>query len=175
MKYNRITISGQICTGKTTLYKALEKKLSWKTYSAGQLFREYAKEHNLDIERGEEQNQQLTKKIDYQIRERLKKEKQIIVEGWMAGIMADDFPNVLKILLICHSEERVKRFASREEVNHSEASKRVVSRDTSWLREIENIYKRKDIFNPAHYDLVIDTTELSPEQILNKVLEKLED
>ena len=50
MKYSKITISGKICTGKTTLLKRLQKKLNWTTFMTGQLFRDYVKNHKLNLE-----------------------------------------------------------------------------------------------------------------------------
>ena len=169
--HDKITISGQICTGKTTLYKALEQSLGWQTFSTGQFFRDYAKKHNLDLEAGEEQNEDITKKIDYQVRELLKTKSQIIVEGWLAGIMAKDIAGVLKILLVCDAKKRQQRFGKREQVSHKEAASRVKERDNSWLAEIKKIYNRADIFDPRHYDLIIDTTDQKPEAILQQVLD----
>ena len=170
VNYTKVTISGQICTGKTTLFKALGKTLGWQTFSTGQFFRDYAAKHDLDIESAEEQNEEVTKKIDNQVRELLKTKDNIIVEGWLAGIMAHSIPKVLKVLLICQNSVRAKRFSNREEIVIKEAKDRVKERDTSWLEEINKIYQRTDVFESSHYDLVIDTSVLTPTQVLNKVL-----
>jgi len=172
-KYTRITVSGQICTGKTTLYRSLGEKLEWETFSTGQFFRDYAKKHALSLEGAEEQSESITKKIDYRVRDLLKTKEHIIVEGWMAGIMANSYPGILKVLLVCPEKQRVERFAEREKVSVKEAAMRVKERDTSWLAEIAKIYERSDIFDPHHYDLVINTANLTPKQILNRVLGKL--
>lgn len=170
MAYDKITISGQICTGKTTLYKALGQKLGWETFSTGAFFRDYAAKHNLDLESGEEQNEKITKKIDYQVRDLLKTRKNIVVEGWLSGIMAEGIIGVLKILLVCDAKKRQQRFGQREQVSHKEAASRVKERDTSWLAEIKKIYNRADVFDPKHYDLIIDTTDQEPEAIQEQVL-----
>ena len=79
MNYQNITISGKICTGKTTLRNLLSKKLGWQTFSTGELFRQYVQKNNLSLEQAEEQNDKLTKKIDGQVKELLRtKKKQII-------------------------------------------------------------------------------------------------
>lgn len=88
--YNTITISGKICTGKSTLFTMLAQTLQWETISSSQYFRQYAREHALDINKAEEQSNELTKKIDYMVRDRLKTGKHIIAEGWMAGVMAEE-------------------------------------------------------------------------------------
>jgi len=169
-KYTKITVSGQIATGKTTLYKALGAKLGWPTFSTGQFFREYAAKHQLSIESAAEQNATITKKIDYQVREMLKGKGNMVVEGWMAGVMAESTPGVLRVLLTCQNPVRYRRFADREQTTLEEAKKRVTERDTSWLAEIAKIYQRNDIFDLKHYDLVIDTTALLPVEIQAQVL-----
>ena len=98
MVYDKVTISGQICTGKTTLYQALGKRLDWPTFSTGQFFRDYAAKHQFDLEAAEEQSAKITKKIDYQVRDLLKTKKYIIVEGWLAGLMAANTPGVFWIV-----------------------------------------------------------------------------
>jgi len=173
MSYTKITISGQICTGKTTLYRALEKKLKWKAYATGQFFRDYAAKHQLSIEQAEEQNTELTRKVDFKIRDMLKTKKHIIVEGWLAGIMANDFPQILKVLLTCNNKERAKRFAKREKAKILISKNRIEERESKWLAEIYKIHKLEDIFNPKHYDLVINTTNLTPKQILLEVVRAL--
>jgi CMP/dCMP kinase len=173
-KYSKITISGQICTGKTTLYQALSQKLGWQAFSTGAFFREYAAKHKLDIEAAQEQNEQITKKIDYKVRDLLKTKNHIIVEGWLAGIMAAGTSEVLKILLICSASKRAHRFAQREETSQNQARRRVKERDQNWLAEISKIYRRNDIFSPKNYDLVIDTTQKTPSQILQAVIKKLQ-
>ena len=170
MHYDKITISGQIATGKTTLYKALGEKLGWHTFSTGQFFRDYAQKHDLDLEAGEEQSAKITKKVDFQVRDLLKTKSQIIVEGWLAGIMAANTPGVLRILLTCQSPKRQERFAKREKVSVQEAAKRINERDSNWLAQIKKIYHRDDIFDPKHYDLIINTTDQEPEAILAQVL-----
>ena len=173
MSYTKITISGQICTGKTTLYKALEKKLKWKAYATGQFFRDYALKHQLLIEQAEEQNTELTRKVDFKIRDMLKTKQYIIVEGWLAGIMANNYPKILKILLTCNKGERAKRFAKREKAKIKESKDRIEEREAKWLAEIYKIHRLEDIFNPKHYDLVINTTDLTPKQIQSQVLRAL--
>ena len=101
MNINKITISGKICTGKTTLLKSLEKKLNWPVFMTGKLFRGYVAKNKLDLDQVEEQNEDLTKKIDYQVRDMIHEDGNLIVDGWMSGIMARNLPNVLKVLLIC--------------------------------------------------------------------------
>ncbi len=175
MKYNKITISGKICTGKTTLLKHLEKKLKWPGFMTGQLFREYAVKQNLNLEGAEEQSENLTKVIDYKVRDMLHAKGNLIVDGWMSGLMATKHPDVLKILLICKDEICYKRFAKREKISLKEAKEKVEERQNSWFTKIKKIHKidRKQFTDKKNYILVIDTSYITPQAVLKQVLEKM--
>lgn len=173
MNIDKITISGKICTGKTTLLKFLEKELGWPIFMTGKLFREYVEENKLKLEEVKEQNENLTKKIDYQVRNMIYAKGNLIVDGWMSGIMASGLPNVLKVLLICDDNIRYQRFADREKINIDEAKKRVDERQSNWLNKLEKIYKRNDFMDQKNYDLIVDTSNISSQAAVQKVLQKI--
>lgn len=175
MKYSKITISGKICTGKSTLFNGLQKKLKWPIFITGQFFRDYAKKYRLNLDGAEEQNNKVTKEIDYKVKEMLNKEGNLIVDGWMSGIMADKLPGVLKILLVCKDDIRYKRFAKREKINFLDAKERVEKRQNSWFNKIKKIHKisKSTLNNKKNYNLVIDTSHIIPQAVLKKVLSTL--
>lgn len=175
MKYSKVTIAGKICTGKTTLLQLLEKKLKWQTFLTGKLFREYAKKLGVSLEGAEEQTESLTKKVDYKMKEMLQKSGHLIVDGWMSGVMANKNPGVLKVLLTCRDDIRYKRFAKREQIKYEEAKIRVEERQNSWFKKIEEIHRvsSNELNNEKKYDLVIDTSYITPQAVAKKVLEKL--
>lgn len=170
MTINKITISGKICTGKTTLLKSLEKELNWPIFMTGKLFRDYVAKNKFDLEQVEEQNEELTKKIDYQVRDLIHAPGNLIVDGWMSGIMASHFSDILKVLLICDDDIRYQRFADREKIGFKEAMIRVDERQNNWLNKLKKIYKRDDFMDPKNYDLIIDTSVLSSKDVLKMVI-----
>lgn len=172
MKYSKITISGKICTGKTTLFKNLGKKLAWPTFMTGQTFRDYIKKNDLNLDQVEEQNEELTKRIDYRVRDMIHAPGNLIVDGWMSGLMANQLPDVLKVLLVCQDNIRYKRFAQRERIHFDEAKKRVDERQLNWFSKLKKIYQRTDFLDPKNYNLIIDTSHLSSKSVLKKVMEK---
>ncbi len=173
MKFSKITISGRACTGKTTLFWQLQEHLNWPTFSTSQFFRDYARTKKLELDLAQEQEKKLTIKTDLRIKKLLEKDINIIVEGWMAGIMADELAGVLRIFLTASYETRIKRYAEREKVSLTEAEKRLKSREDSWLKKLADIYPGINIFDPRHYNFVIDTASLTPSQTLRRVLDKL--
>ncbi len=171
MKYTKITVSGRICTGKTTLLKKLTDHLRWQSFHAGQFFRNYVETHNLELNQAAEQNEKLAKKVDFRTRDLLKRKTgNYIFDSWMAGLMADHYPHVLRILLVCDDRVRIQRFAEREQVSFSEAEKEIRERENNLFNKLSRIYNRYDFVDPKNYNLVIDTTLLSANQILQKVL-----
>lgn len=173
MKYSKITISGKICTGKTTLFWDLQKKLEWPTFSTSQFFRDYARAEYLSLEKAQEQNTKLTKEVDSRMEKLLKQEGKLIAEGWMAGIMADELPHILRVLVVCKDEERIRRFSKRQNLDLKLAKQLILERETNWLKKIKKIYNRRDIFDPKNYNFVIDTANLRPIDVTRKVLDQL--
>jgi len=171
MKYRKITISGKICTGKSTLFKDLRKTLHWTTISTSQIFRARARKNSLSLEKADEQDDVLTQQIDHQVRDTVLATEKIIAEGWMTGIMTVTHHEVLRILLTSDDQKRVERFMEREGVSFEEAEKRVKDRETLWIEKVTVIYNRSDFFDPKHYNLVIDTTNATPLEVLNEVLQ----
>lgn len=174
MQYTKITISGTICSGKSTLVADLRQKLGWPLFSTSQLFRQEAKRQHLSLDEAGEQNAKLTKEIDAQIQTQLHMHEHIIVEAWMGGIMAAGELGVLKVFLTAKDSIRFNRFAKREGIVIEEATKRVRQREQNWLEKLTAIYNRSDFYDTKHYDLVIDTSILKPSQVSKLVLEKLD-
>lgn len=174
MKYTKITISGKICTGKSTLFKKLAQKLHWNTFHTGQFFRNYVKKRGLNLEKAEEQSEFLTKKIDYKAQDILKKkEGNYIFDGWMTGIMADNYPHVLRILLTCSDDVRIERFAKREKISFKAAKQLITEREKNLFEKLKQIYHRNDFVNPKNYNYVIDTSNLTSNEVFKKVLQSL--
>lgn len=172
MLFNKITISGKICTGKTTLLKRLEKKLSWPAFMTGQLFRDYVKEHRLNLEGADEQSEKLTKAVDYKVRDMLHGTGNLIVDGWMSGISANKQKDVFKILLTCKDDIRYKRFAKREKISFKDAKIKVEERQNNWFTKIKKIHKinSREFTLAKNYNIVIDTSYITPQAVMKKVL-----
>ncbi|MDP3998923.1 MAG: cytidylate kinase family protein [bacterium] len=174
MKYHAITISGLICTGKSSLFKELKQKLNWPSYSASQFFRDWCREHNIPLFTAQLRPESLTREVDERMREKLSEGKKIILEGWLAGFMAQGIFGVLKVLLTCQEEGRIKRFAQRETVSQDIAKAEIKKREDNLFQKWTKIYGRSDFLESKYYDLVIDTTNLKPNEVVGLVSARLE-
>lgn len=171
--YSKITLSGKICTGKSSVFRELQKKLGWPTFSSGAYFREYAKIHNLVLNNAQEQTNKLTQKVDGMVREMLQKPGNLLLDAWLGGILAEDAKKVLKVLLVADDSIRYKRFAERENVSISKAKKEVIDRDSNWFEKVKKIHKRSDFFDKNNYTLVIDTSHKSIKNIVSTILKRI--
>lgn len=171
--YSKITISGKICTGKSSVFRELQKKLNWPTFSSGAYFREYAKSHQLLLNNAEEQTDKLTRTVDGMVKEMLAKPGNLLLDAWLGGMLAEGTKDVLKVLLIAIDDIRFKRFAERENVSLSDAKKEVLLRDSSWFDKVKKIHNRADFFDEKNYTIVINTTSKNVNQIVEEILKKL--
>ncbi|MFH0772723.1 MAG: cytidylate kinase family protein [bacterium] len=171
--YNKITISGKICTGKSSVFRELQKQLDWPTFASGACFREYAKTHNLVLNNAEEQTNKLTQKVDGMVKVMLQKPGNLLLDAWLGGVLAEGAKDVLKVLLVAKDVVRFKRFAKRENVSLAEAKKEVLLRDSSWFEKVKKIHKRSDFFDEKQYTLVIDTSHVNIEYVVSTILKSL--
>jgi len=192
LKYRNVTVSGKICSGTTTLSGLLEKEFGWKHWSAGEFFRDYCKKHNLDLEMASDRSDELSKKVDYGMKESLEKKEKQIIEGWLSGFVAQGVKGVLKVLLICDDGLRIDRLVNRERMGVNEAKEKIKTREYENAKKWTRVYKKEwslwipkdkqevktkegwfDFWHPSLYDLVIDTYSNSREETLNLVLKEL--
>lgn len=171
--YQKITISGLICTGKSSLFHNLQNHLQWPSFSVSQFFRNYSKEIGVSLEKAEEQKEQVILSVDSKVQLMLQTPGHLLVEGWMVGLMADDFPGILKILLTSEEQKRVDRFAKREHISMKEAAQRILERESNLFRRLETIYHRHDFVDPKRYTFVLDTTKLTPDEVIAEVIKLL--
>jgi CMP/dCMP kinase len=174
----KITISGIAGAGKSSVAKKLAEKLGFKHFSMGDFQRELAKEQGLTIlEWGK--LEATDKKYDLMVDE---KQKQIgkqnddfLMDSWLAPLF---IPDSIKIFLTADIDECVKRRLGhkRTEENFDDA---VVAKQN--MLDRKKVNKERwiefydfDITDLKNYDLVIDTTSISIEEVVRKVLDYIE-
>ena len=167
MKYRNVTVSGEIAAGTTTLALRLAQgKLGGEDVSVGGGFRQYCRENNLPLEETGKQSDEVHRQMDEAVLDRLRREENLVVEGWLAGFMAQNVPGVLKVLLVAPEAVRVKRFMNREGVSEAEAKRQMRKRTEENLKKWRRMYEKADFFRLDLYDVVIDTSVNDQEQTL---------
>lgn len=169
-----ISISGLHGTGKSTIGKLIAQKLGIRYYSTGQLFRDLAEEMNMTLEQFTEhveKNPDIDKKLDDKIIE-IAKKGNIIIDSQLSGYILKSIAD-FKILLTCSLETRVKRMAERDHESHEKKLKETKLREKSELERFRKLYKinmRDNRRIQEVYDLILDTEDLTVEEILNIII-----
>lgn len=170
MKYTSIAISGPIASGTSTAAKNVSKKLNLEHHSAGDFFRQYALEHNIPLHDKEQIPDDLDKKVDLGLAT-LAKNGGAAIDGDYIGYFTRDLPNVLKVLITCEYGQRMKRALARQST-HSETEEEIKLREDGLDKKFRRLYADDYFQNPKFFDLVINNTNLTPEEVAEKIIEK---
>ncbi len=174
IRYKNITISGKAVSGATTLSKLLSARLGWKLLNGGELVRQFMKKNNIPLENTSLTSDQYHLNFDNFLKQKLIKEKHLVVESWLSGFDAQNIPDILKILVVCQDEEeRIKRLMKRDNLSKQKAEKHLHTREAENLAKWEKLYHTRDFWNPNLYDLVIDTSQNNAEETLKLAIQKI--
>lgn len=170
-----ITITGKPCSGKGTASKEFCKKYNFEYIGTGDMFREYAKQYGYDILSFQEQSSiitQIDKLIDNQIFEigKTRLNENIVIDSRLAWHF---IPNSFKVFIDIDDETAGQRLISTKRetekaTNINEAIKNLKHRwnvENARYQELYNI----DNLNLNNYDFIINSKDLSPEQIVDEI------
>ena len=153
-----ITVSGPHGTGKSTYAKALAEALNLRYVSAGELFRDLAKQHKLSLEdfsRRAADDPSIDRMLDERTKAEAKKGGVVIdaqLGAWMVGDQVD-----VKVLLTAPDAVRFKRIAGRDGRDMTDAMRETENRE-SIQRHRYRKYYGIDVTDLSIYDLKIDTS-----------------
>ncbi|HJX05416.1 MAG TPA: cytidylate kinase family protein [Candidatus Nanoarchaeia archaeon] len=168
-----ITLSGTPGSGKSSVAKALAKKLGCKFYKAGELRRKYASQHGLtlaELNKQAEKDPASDKLVDDYMKKMAKSEDNLIVDAVLGFHF---FPNSIKIFLDADAKMRAKRIFERENfeerpINIKEAFMLIEKRQTGDAARFEKLYGVNHL-DPNHFDLTLDTTNNTVEQTVSLI------
>lgn len=170
-----ITISGQPASGKSSVAKLLAGKLGYRHYSAGDMQREVANGMNLTITELnvlEQKDDSVDRKIDAKTKELGQRQDNFVIDGWLACCF---IPKSFKVFLECAEDARVRRRLAHRRAEEtltrynealSDMRKRESANRERWRR-----YYSYDFLDMKNYDLVVDTTHLTIQQVAQKILD----
>ncbi len=174
-----ISISGMPGAGKSTVAKMLSRKLGMKRYYMGGMRREMARKKGMNIDQLNEigENEHWTdREVDDFQKELGERDDNFVIEGRTCFLF---IPHSVKVFLEVRFEvgarriyDDVKSNESRNEPRYrteGEARKAVKKRMESDIRRYKKYYG-VDIHDRSHYDLVIDTTEMTPEEVAERII-----
>lgn len=181
-----LTISGTPGSGKSTVASILVEKLSAERIYVGGIRRELAREKGMTLQELNEYAQthpetdvDVDKKAAAQARELEKKNKAVIVEG---RTQFHFLPESLKIYIKVNPEEGARRIwkdlqdkKTQQQRNEGNIPSFEAMKKRIYEREEEDAARYQKYYGFDHrdkkqYDLIIDTTALTPEEVSQKII-----
>lgn len=169
----KISISGLTASGKSSLAKELAKFFELELYSAGKIFREIAKEKNLNLETlSKIADPAIDELVDKKTKEICSLKEKFVIEGRLAIYFCQ---NSYKIFLTTSQEIRAQRLAFRENLNFYQALEILAERDKNDLERYKKIYGIENYEEEMKKiaDLVIDNSLITLEETFELVKKKI--
>lgn len=175
MKMNfKISLAGDLGSGKSTVAKILEDKLKPEIVCTGSMYRELAKSLGMTVEQFNISNEK-DRKYDTYVDDKLKSYDKVDGNFIFDSRMAFHFvPSAISFYLKTDCDIAAKRVyeANRNDEHFKtieETKQSLTSRRASERRRYYDYYG-VDIMDMNNYDFVIDTTNLSPTEVADKIL-----
>lgn len=177
-----ITLGGDAGSGKSTVSKLLAQRLQYKHYSMGDLFRKMADEKGMTVEefvRLSKEKPEINKQVD-EYQRKLGDGDDFVIDGRLSWYF---IPRSFKVFL--RVDERIgaqrvfsdhlggKRTTEKTMKNVDDAMADMKARKENEVTQYKEQYGI-DIRDRKNYDLVIDTTNSLPGQIVDDILAAIE-
>ncbi len=171
----RITISGEAGSGKSTVADIIANKLKLKRHSTGDYMRTMAAARGvtiIELNKIGETDPSIDKGLDdWQKKLEKKKDEEFVLDSRLGFHF---IPSSIKIFLSADIKVRAERIYNDE---------RLVEENPSLKKTIENIKKRQhlererykekygiDYLDFSKYNLVLDTTKMTPAEVAEKII-----
>ena len=174
----RITLSGTLGSGKSTVGKELARRLGVRYISTGQIFRELGHISNLDALQTNleaETNRALDDAVDDKVRELNKTAPDFVIDSRMAWYFVE---NALKVFLSVTPEVAAQRImadatrATEQYPSLEVALEALRARRDSEIKRYKRLYG-VDIEDPSNYDLLIGTDGIGAPEVVGLILHRL--
>ena len=172
-----ITITGALGSGKSTVAQMLSEILGYTYYSTGKAQRHIAEQMGLttlELNLLADEDPSIDEKIDSVFKKMNKDGKSYVVDSRLAWhFMPDSF----KVKLVTDEDTaafRIMNDKTRTGERHYEteedAKKEIINRRNSEIARFLNTY-HVDIENNDMFDLIVDTTNITPKQVCNTIID----
>jgi len=167
-----IAIGGPPGSGKSTAAALYAETHGCTLVSAGQVFREGARARGLSLEAYgayAATHPEVDRELDALVLRRaaeLAMSGDVVTDGRLqAALFAREKVPALRVLVDAPLEVRAERVAKREGIPPGEARRQILIRESSERARYRELYGL-EANDRAHYDLVLDSSTLSPEEIV---------
>ena len=172
-----IAVAGGPGTGTTTLSKLLAARLDATHVYAGQVFRNLAAEHGMDVvafNHYAQDRPEVDEELDRRMIELARGGKVVLDARLSAWHAREAGVPALCVLLTVPPHVAAERVAKRDgRADVQVALRENTEREASELERYRELYKF-DPTDPSHYHLVIDSSKHTPDEIADQVVAALE-
>ena len=173
-----ITITGALGSGKSTIAKLLAQKLGYTHYSTGDAQRQIAAKYNmttLELNQLADTDPSIDQQIDSVFHQLEDSEQLYAIDSRMAWFF---MPKSFKVKLTVEPKAAALRILNdttrsgeKKYQTIDDALEATMNRRTSEIERFKRTYG-VDIEDPNNYDITIDTTDLTPEQVCAVILKE---
>ena len=171
----RITISGKAGSGKSTVARLISEQLKLRHYSIGDLMRAMANEKKmplLELNKLAETDKSIDFELDEKLKELGKTKDDFVVDGRLAAFFIPD----ADVRVFLETDDRVRAERILKDKREHEKSNDV-DEMVETIRKREESEKKRyrqyygvDYSDKKLYNLVIDTTNLMPDRVVEKII-----
>ncbi len=174
-----VTISGKAGSGKSTVAKLLSDKLKLRHYSIGDLMRAMASDKGIglmELNKLAEKDNSIDLELDKRLKEIGKTKDNFVVDGRLAAFF---IPNAqVRVFLDTNDKVRAERILKDKREHEqsrdlNEMVKKIQEREKSEKKRYQQYYS-VDYLDKKLYNLFIDTTELNPNDVVEKIVKFVE-
>ncbi len=166
---NKITLSGEVGSGKSTVGKILAENLQYNFVSIGNRTREFAESKGLDIVKFQKEcltDANIDKLIDKQFSEECNASENLIIDYRLGFKFISNSYNIFLKISETSAIERLKKANRYNETHYT-----ISERNNTFRNQFQNSYGI-DYTDLSNYDLVIDVDKfLSAEEIAETILQ----
>jgi CMP/dCMP kinase len=173
----KIVISGPAASGKSSVAKLLAQKLGYRHFSMGDVQRDLAKRHGIDWmewHKLEASDEKYDRMVDEHQTEIGQENDDFVIDSWLGACF---IPDAFKVWIDAPIRIRVQRrlHHKRPEEDYGtpeEVEKNITARENMNRERWKRMY-RFDYKDMKNYDLVVDTSKIGIEQVVDRIGRRL--
>ncbi len=178
----KITITGLGGTGKSTVGKKLASFYNSNYMSGGSIFRLMAEQQGMTIEEFDafvkRNNESFDRTLDTRQKQYGKEHTDFVFESRLGWYF---IPDSFKIYLTCDLDERMRRISqddasdriAHQKSDFEETKKKTLAREATYDR-YKDLYGIEKWNDEANFDYVINTTHISSDEVVSKIIDFVE-
>ena len=172
----RVSIGGLPGSGTSTAAYLLAEKTGLEVVSAGEVFRQMAKEQGVSLAKfGKiaQKDENIDRGLDRRMLEIAKKRDTVILEGRLIGALCKkEEIETLAVWLESPRDIRAQRISQREGEDMAKTVQEMAERENSERTRYLRFYGL-DMEDPSIYDAVIDSHKHNPPEIVELIMEAM--